>query len=295
MKEIIYGAKMDERNLIFFEQLVKKNFIKPMRRYIKKYLKSISVTDDICIETINLLYQANNTIDNVYKILRKNDIVDSATLMRSCMEKIMMAMVIYFDPVDTYEEFKSLEKCGRSKNTRPTAIMNNFKFKLKEISPILFEEFDTDELQFLLEDTYEKLCLYTHSSIVVSLMIEINRNSDEDLFIFSFYQIAYFLEILIYCSLKYLVNDMENHIDVFCIFMGFTLLCSKVDNSKLADDYTKKYKKYLHWDINKHFADKYKGLLEKMNVDLSILLHEINENKEGIEKYIINLKNMKNK
>lgn len=295
MKEIIYGAKMDERNLMLFEQLVKKNFIKPMRRYIKKYLKSISVTDDVCIETINLLYQANNTIDNVYKILRKNDIVDSATLMRSCMEKIMMAMMIYFDPVDTYEEFKSLEKCGRSKNTRPTAIMNSFKFKLKEICPILFEEFDTDELQFLLEDTYEKLCLYTHSSIVVSLMIEISRNSDEDLFIFSFYQIAYFLEILIYCSLKYLVNDMENHIDVFCIFMGFTLLYSKVDNSKLTDDYTKKYKKYLHWDINKHFADKYKNLLEKMNVDLSILLHGINENKEEIENYIINLKNMKNK
>lgn len=78
---------MEEKNLIFVEQLVINNFIKPMRRYIKKYLKQLSVTDNISIETINLLNQANNTINNVYKLLRKNDIVDSATLMRSCMEK----------------------------------------------------------------------------------------------------------------------------------------------------------------------------------------------------------------
>lgn len=280
---------MEEKNLIFIEQLVKNNFIKPMRRYIKRYLKNISVTADISIETINLLYQANNTINNVYKTLRRNNIVDSATLMRSCMEKVMMSMMIYFDPIDTYEEFKSLEKCGRSKNTRPTVILNNFKFKLKEISPILFEEFNKEELQLLLEDTYEKLCLYTHSSIVVSMMIEVNRNKDEDLFILYFYQTAYFLEILIYCSLKYLVNDKKNHIDVFCVFMGFVLLCSKVDKSKLTEDYTNKYKEYLHWKINAHFTDKYKDIVKKLKTDLSNLQQEMTENKEIIENYIINL------
>ena len=29
---------MEEKNMIFVEQLVKTNFVKPMRRYIKKYL-----------------------------------------------------------------------------------------------------------------------------------------------------------------------------------------------------------------------------------------------------------------
>lgn len=71
--------------MIFVEQLVKTNFVKPMRRYIKKYLKNLSVTEDVSIETINLLQQANNTINNVYKLLRKKDLVDSAILMRSCM------------------------------------------------------------------------------------------------------------------------------------------------------------------------------------------------------------------
>ena len=280
---------MEEKDLMLVEQLVKNDFIKPMRKYIKKYLKQLPVTDDISIETINLLHQANNTINNVYKLLRKNDIVDSATLMRSCMEKIMMAMMIYFDPTDTFEEFKDLEKCGRSKNTRPTAILDNFKFKLKEINSVLFEEFEDDELQLLLEETYEKLCLYTHSSIVVSMMIEVNKNNDEDIFALCFYQIAYFLEILIYSSLKYLTNDNKDHIDAFCIFMGFTLLCSRVDKNKLTEDYTNKYKNYLHWEINEHFADKYKDEVEKMKNDWSNLQQEINENKEVVGNYIMNL------
>mgnify|MGYP004666908637 FL=1 len=280
---------MEEKDLMLVEQLVKNDFIKPMRKYIKKYLKQLPVTDDISIETINLLHQANNTINNVYKLLRKNDIVDSATLMRSCMEKIMMAMMIYFDPTDTFEEFKDLEKCGRSKNTRPTAILDNFKFKLKEINSVLFEEFEDDELQLLLEETYEKLCLYTHSSIVVSMMIEVNKNNDEDLFALYFYQIAYFLEILIYSSLKYLTNDNKDHIDAFCIFMGFTLLCSRVDKNKLTEDYTNKYKDYLHWEINEHFTDKYKDEVEKLKNDWSNLQQEINENKEVVGNYIMNL------
>lgn len=280
---------MEEKNMIFVEQLVKTNFVKPMRRYIKKYLKNLSVTEDVSIETINLLQQANNTINNVYKLLRKKDLVDSATLMRSCMEKIMMAMMIFFDPTETFEEFKNLEKCGKSKNTRPTAILNNFKSKLKEINPVLFEEFEDDELQSLLEETYEKLCLYTHSSIVVSMMIEVNKNNDEDLFALYFYLIAYFLEILIYSSLIYLTNDNKDHIDAFCIFMGFTLLCSRVDKNKLTEDYTNKYKDYLHWEINEHFTDKYKDEVEKLKNDWLNLQQEINENKEVVGNYIMNL------
>ena len=139
------------------------------------------------------------------------------------------------------------------------------------------------------EETYEKLCLYTHSSIVVSMMIEVNKNNDEDLFALYFYQIAYFLEILIYSSLKYLTNDNKDHIDAFCIFMGFTLLCSRVDKNKLTEDYTNKYKDYLHWEINEHFTDKYKDEVEKLKNDWSNLQQEINENKEVVGNYIMNL------
>ena len=148
---------------------------------------------------------------------------------------------------------------------------------------------EDDELQSLLEETYEKLCLYTHSSIVVSMMIEVNKNNDEELFALYFYLIAYFLEILIYSSLIYLTNDNKDHIDAFCIFMGFILLCSRVDKNKLTEDYTNKYKDYLHWEINEHFTDKYKDEVEKLKNDWSNLQQEINENKEVVGNYIMNL------
>lgn len=71
--------------------------------------------------------------------------------------------------------------------------------------------------------------------------------------------------------------------------MGFVLLCSKVDKNKLTEDYTNKYKEYLHWEINGHFSDKYKGILEKMKIDCLNLQQEINENKKVIENYIMDL------
>ena len=105
------------------------------------------------------------------------------------------------------------------------------------------------------------------------MMIEVNKNNDEDLFALYFYLIAYFLEILIYSSLIYLTNDNKDHIDAFCIFMGFTLLCSRVDKNKLTEDYT----------------NKYKDEVEKLKNDWSNLQQEINENKEVVGNYIMNL------
>ena len=71
--------------------------------------------------------------------------------------------------------------------------------------------------------------------------------------------------------------------------MGFTILCSKVDKNKLTEDYTNKYKDYLHWDINEHFADKYNDEIEKIKNEWSDLQREMNENKEVVGKYIMNL------
>ena len=97
------------------------------------------------------------------------------------------------------------------------------------------------------------------------------------------------MEKLIYSSLKYLTNDNKDHIDAFCIFMGFTLLCSRFDKNKLTEDYTNKYKDYLHWEINEHFADKYKDVVEKTKTDWSELQQMIKNNPKVFENYIMNL------
>lgn len=163
-------------NINELENIVEKKSTKPLKRYIKKYLKILENNDKkVSIETMNLLKQANYTIQNISKLLKCNELVDSATLMRSSIEKIMMAMMIYFDPENTYKEFKSLKKCGKGEYTKPNIILKNFETKLKEINPFLFGELTDEEVKMLLEEIYEKMCLYTHSSIAVSLMIEIKK------------------------------------------------------------------------------------------------------------------------
>ena len=281
---------MDLNNIGILEQIVLKNATRPLRKTNKKYLKKLNhYKSDIAIETINLLHQANNTILNVNKLLNQGEIVDSATLMRSSMEKIMMAMMIYFDKDNTYEEFKNLKLCGKTDNTRPTKVLDNFKLKIKEINSFVFGDFTDEELSMLLDETYEKLCLYTHSSIVVSMMIEVNKNADEDLFIAFFYLMADFLEILLYCSLKYLCKDKKDHIDMICLVLGWGLHFVRIDKEKLKPDYINKYKEYLYWDINSHFNDKYNDILEKLKIDSKELNEDINNNKEKINEYFTNL------
>ena len=179
----------------------------------------------------------------------------------------MMAMMIYFDKYNTYEEFKNLKLCGRTDNTRPTRVLENFKLKIKEINPFVFNEFEDEDLSALLDEMYEKLCLYTHSSIVVSMMIEIDKNNDEDLFIAFFYQMVDFLELLLYCCLKYLCKDKKDHVDIICLALGWMLNFTGINKDKLNPEYLNKYKEYLYWDINSHFNDKYKDIMEKVKND----------------------------
>lgn len=281
---------MDLNNIGILEQIVLENATQPLRRTNKKYLKKLNqYNSDIAIETINLLHQSNNTILNVNKLLKRGEIVDSATLMRSSMEKIMMAMMIYFDKDNTYEEFKSLKLCGKTDNTRPTKVLENFKLKIKEINPFVFNDFEDEDLSILLDEMYEKLCLYTHSSIVVSMMIEVNKNNDENLFIAFFYQMVDFLELLLYCCLKYLCKDEKDHIDMICLVLGWGLNFVKIDKEKLKPDYINKYKEYLYWDINSHFNDKYNDILGKIKIDSKELNKDINNNKEKINEYFTNL------
>lgn len=279
-----------ENNEELLKNVIFDNGLKALRKTNKMYLKSLSINNRNCvIETINLLQQANKTIQNVNRLLKNNEIVDSATLMRSCIEKIAMAMMIYFDPENIYVEFKDLKKCGLTKNTRPSNLVNAFSGKLKEISPFLFDEFSSDELCKMLNESYGKLCLYTHSSIAVSLMIEVNENDDIDLFIIFFYSISYFLEILLYCCLKYLCGDTEKHVDLICLFLGWMSVFSKINERKVNFEHLKKYKEYLYSNINYDFNCGNYELLTQIERDAKEFTSLINNNSDLINDYLMNL------
>lgn len=280
---------MNINNIEVLEKLVTENVILPLRKDNKKNLNILRDNMYLNVEVVNLLFQSSTSISIIHKLLNSGNIVDSATLMRSCMDKIMMAMMIYFDPINTYEDFKHISKCGKTEYTRPFCVLKNFSLRLKEINTFLFDDFSDEELKDMLEDTYEKLCLYTHSSVCVSMMIEVQKNKDENLFVAFFSFIAYFLELLLYSCLKYLNKDDERSIDGVCLSLGIFILFKNVDYKKVSPEYLEKYKKYIHWEINGKISKKNQDIIKKMSEDFLLLCNEIRNNSEVIDKYLEDL------
>lgn len=281
---------MNEKLIELLKQLVKKEAIEPLKRYNKKYLKKLNNNDNIPIETVNLFKQSIQTINNTKKLLKFQYIVDAATLIRSAMEKIAMGMMIYFDS-ETYNEFKDLTRCGKGELTRPTKLLDNFKSRLNEINISIFEDFTDEEISMLFDEIYEKLCFYTHSSIVVSLMIEVDKNNDNDIFTAYFYLMVYFLELLLYYCIKHLNNDKEEHIDLMCLMLGSSLLFVKLDKNKMTEEYLEKYYKYLYLDVNKKYTNKYTDIINMIQGKLTDLQIEDENTTKRITEYFDELLN----
>ena len=128
----------------------------------------------------------------------------------------------------------------------------NQAIKLSEVDNGSSEYWDYPENDNVpeLKEFYDKLCLYTHSTLVVNAMVEIGINNDEDLFISIDKTNAYFLEILIYACLKYLSKNEEISIDTTYILFGIFLMLSKTDRDKYSEEFIERYKDLLHYDIN---------------------------------------------
>ena len=249
------------------EKSVKDNFIIPLRKANKQNIKLLYKNNDIRRETINLLNQSLISIKNIHYLISKKSLVDANVLLRSCFENIVMAMMIYFDE-DTYNEFKILGlKDDEREYTNLSKLRNGLKKKLTTISPEFFNDMNNRIIGHLLKEFYDKLCLYTHSSLIVNVMVEVGLNKDEDLFIFINKLNTYFLEILIYACLKYLSENEEIIIDVTYIIFGMFLILFNFDKNKYSEDYLKKYNELLHPDINEEcFKNKSQGVITIQNL-----------------------------
>ena len=56
----------------------------------------------------------------------------------------------------------------------------------------------------MLDEFYDKMCLFTHSTIFVNAMVELEKDNDLDLYAISIKMNTYFVEVLLYLCLKYL-------------------------------------------------------------------------------------------
>lgn len=229
-------------------------------------------------ETISLLKQAHETLINVEYNLKIYNLVDANTLLRSSFEYIMMAMIIQFDE-NIHNEFITLG-IERDK-TRVCEIIDKFRTHMNEISEIAFKDINRKEKLSMLTELYDKLCNFTHSTLIVSTMIEIRSKKEKEIFQLLMYQNYYFLKLLLFLCLKYFTNDNKHYLELRNV--GFTYLFLMVNiNNKLKEykiDFSK-YNDLLYYDKNDKYLENDKKSMEKLSFELNELKIAIEENRD---------------
>lgn len=232
--------------------------ITPLRRNTSKNIKKLYILNDNNLpkESINLINQSYMTIKNVQKLIKGSSLVDSNTLIRSAFENLIMGMMIYLDS-NVYEEFKKLGlKDNERVYTKQQKLRNLFKVKLKIIDKDMYGDMSNRQIQKLLDEYYDKLCLFTHSTLIVNAMVEGTLNNDDDLFLIIAKQNMYFIEILLNCCLKYITKDTSDLIRYDYMFVGWYILIFDINREKYTKEYLSKYSGLMYEEINKDYLNK---------------------------------------
>lgn len=282
-KKIIYYLSKDK--IIELKDLAKKKVkstaIIPIRSYNTCTLKKLYNESNIKNETINLLNQCNITLKNIYKLIKEKSLVDANTLLRSCFENLTMAMVINFDE-DVYKEFIDLNITDETrKKTKPQHVRNEFRKVLRLSDSGIVDDISNKQLKIMFDEFYEKLCLFTHSTLIVNAMVEIKKDKLDDIYAFAIKQNTYFLEIILYICLKYL-NNSNKYINFMYIFIGYYIMLSEINKENLNLENIEKIKKYLYFDLNKTYFNKNQKEVDMLKNEMVELQKMIEDNPIGI-------------
>ena len=229
-------------------------------------------------ETVSLLKQAHKTLINVDYNLKSYNLVDANTLLRASFEYIMMSMMIQFDE-NVYNEFTTL---GIERDrTRVCEIIDKFRTHMNEISEIAFKDINRKEKLLMLTELYDKMCNFTHSTLIVSTVIEINSPKEKEIFQLLIYQNYYFLKMLLFLCLKYFTNDNKHYLELRSVGFTFIFLLANIGNK--IEEYKIDFSKYndlLYYDKNVEFFKKDKKETEKLNIEINELKNDVNGNSE---------------
>ena len=178
-------------------------------------------------ETVSLLKQAHKTLINVDYNLKSYNLVDANTLLRASFEYIMMSMMIQFDE-NVYNEFTTL---GIERDrTRVCEIIDKFRTHMNKISEIAFKDINRKEKLLMLTELYDKMCNFTHSTLIVSTVIEINSPKEKEIFQLLIYQNYYFLKMLLFLCLKYFTNDNKHYLELRSVGFTFIFFLANIGN-----------------------------------------------------------------
>lgn len=229
-------------------------------------------------ETISLLKQAHKTLINVDYNLKSYNLVDANTLLRSSFEYIMMAMMIQFDE-KVYNEFTTLG-IERDK-TRICEIIDKFRTHMNEICEPAFKDINRKEKLSMLTELYDKMCNFTHSTLIVSTVIEINSQKEKEIFQLLMYQNYYFFKILLFVCLKYFTNDNKHYLELRSVAFTFMFLLANI-NIKIEEykiDFSK-YNDLLHYDKNSEYFSKFNKETDKLNIEINEFKNKLKNNQE---------------
>lgn len=265
---------------------IRRKFIKPLNDGIKYNINKLDKEKRVKYnETISLLKQSYQTLNNVEMLLKSDSIVDANSLLRSSFEYILVGMMVQFDN-SVFNEFinLSIDDNNERDSTKILRLINRFKTHLNEISAELFEDFNRVEKGDMLTDLYNKLSKFTHGSLFVTTLVEIKNKDDIEMLKMLNYQNFYFVKILLFCCLKYFTNDKKHYIEEnnfgFCIMFNYLYIGERLKNKEMT---FKKYDEFLYKDKNKKYFEKNKKYVEKIQKETLYLNDEKIDDKKFME------------
>ncbi len=283
-QQFVYFLSRDK--LLELKELARKKckskFVTIMRKYIKRFINELE--NNNCFkrtETINLLNQTNKTLKNVYKSIKNKDMVDASCLLRSAFENLIMGMMI-FESEDTYKEFLNLSIDENTRDyTKPQKLRNNFRKVLRKLDGDLFTDMSNKNLKDMLDEFYDKMCLFTHSTILVNAMVELEKDNDLDLYAISIKMNTYFVEAVLYLCLKKLCDYKRNPIDITYVVMGWFVLISDIPKEQATPEKIEKLNKLLYADYNKEYLKKNQKNVDYLTEEARKLPEDIQKNPGG--------------
>ena len=265
---------------------IKKRFIKPLDAGCKYNINKLNNDQKVKHnETISLLTQAHETLINVYNNLKCNRLVDANTLLRSAFEYIMTGMMIQFDG-KVYEEFITL---GIEKDkTKINKIISKFRTHMNEICSEIYQNINRKEKLEILTELYEKLCNFTHSSLIVSTIIEIKNPKEKEIIQKLMLQNYYSLKLLLFNCLKYFTSDKKHYLELSNIGLSFMFMMIEINNKIKENNIDfSKYNDFLYHDKNTGYLEKDKQKFKKIEDELIELKEDIKNNEDTFTKELI--------
>ena len=272
------------------DKAINERVINPLNENCKEGIKKLKNSEVKHSETIGLLSQAFNTINNSEKNLNEYSYVDACTLLRASLEYIVMAYMIEEDE-ETYNEFLILSnndiKLDR-KYTIPNTLLKKFSKRLNKISNELFYDITNKEKEKIITDLYDLLCKYTHASIVVSVFNGIEDENEKEVLRLILSYNLYFIKIVLYEVLNYFNKNESACIneDIIGIYIFLNIMKINYIVKKYNIDFNK-FKELFYYDtLNSEYYNYYLEQMRNMQEEYKSDMKFFKENSIIIENLI---------